>query len=62
MRRMMHLFPKLGDREPWINPQRFSRDKKMIRFGTLEDGVLVFSRPEPVDVAEAPEDPLRAAG
>jgi cation diffusion facilitator CzcD-associated flavoprotein CzcO len=45
MQRMMHRFPRQGDREPWLNPQDYSRDKKMIRFGSLEDGVLVFSRP-----------------
>ena len=43
MQRMMHRFPKQGDREPWINPQNYSRDKKMIRFGALEDGALIFS-------------------
>jgi cation diffusion facilitator CzcD-associated flavoprotein CzcO len=42
MQRMMHRFPKQGDREPWINPQNYSRDKKMIRSGELEDGVLHF--------------------
>jgi monooxygenase len=42
MQRMMHRFPKQGDREPWINPQNYSRDKKMIRFGELEDGALIF--------------------
>ena len=44
MQRMMHRFPKQGDREPWINPQNYSRDKKMIRFGALEDGALIFSK------------------
>ena len=33
MQRMMHRFPKQGDREPWVNPQNYGRDKKMIRFG-----------------------------
>src|SRR5262245_51039270 len=42
MQRMMHRFPKQGDREPWINPQNYSRDRKMIRFGVLEDGALIF--------------------
>lgn len=42
MQRMMDKFPRQGDREPWINPQNYSRDKKMIRQGALEDGVLVF--------------------
>jgi cation diffusion facilitator CzcD-associated flavoprotein CzcO len=34
-----------GDREPWINPQDYKRDKKMFRRGPLEDGALVFSAP-----------------
>jgi len=42
MQRMMDKFPRQGDREPWINPQNYSRDKKMIRQGALEDGVLMF--------------------
>ena len=45
MQRMMHRFPKQGDREPWINPQDYTRDKKMIRLAPLEDGALIFSNP-----------------
>ena len=45
MQRMMHRFPKQGDREPWINPQNYARDKKMIRHGALEDGALIFDNP-----------------
>jgi cation diffusion facilitator CzcD-associated flavoprotein CzcO len=45
MARMMDRFPKQGDREPWINPQNYKRDKQMIRFGELEDGVLMFNNP-----------------
>ena len=47
MQRMMHRFPRQGDREPWINPQNYSRDKKMIRSGTLEDGALIFDNRKP---------------
>ncbi len=43
MQREMHRFPKQGDHEPWINPQNYGKDKKMIRFAPLEDGALVFS-------------------
>ncbi|MBI3675238.1 MAG: NAD(P)/FAD-dependent oxidoreductase [Proteobacteria bacterium] len=46
MSRMMDRFPKQGDREPWINPQNYTRDKKMIRYGEIEDGVLAFSNPQ----------------
>ena len=45
MQRIMHLFPKQGDREPWLNTQNYSRDKKLIRDATIEDGVLLFSNP-----------------
>jgi monooxygenase len=43
MQRMMHCFPMQGDREPWLNPQNYTRDKKMIRTAPLEDGALVFT-------------------
>jgi cation diffusion facilitator CzcD-associated flavoprotein CzcO len=43
MQRMMHRFPMQGDREPWLNPQNYTRDKKMIRTAPLEDGALVFT-------------------
>lgn len=45
MQRLMHLFPKQGDREPWINTQNYGLDKKMIRDGAIDDGVLLFSNP-----------------
>ncbi|NEP88501.1 MAG: NAD(P)/FAD-dependent oxidoreductase [Okeania sp. SIO2C2] len=46
IQRVMHLFPKQGDCEPWIYPQNYQRDKKMIRHGALEDGALIFSNKE----------------
>ncbi|OFE13047.1 FAD-containing monooxygenase EthA [Pseudohongiella acticola] len=42
MQRMMHRFPKQGDREPWVNTQYYKRDRKLLRHGALEDGVLSF--------------------
>ena len=42
MQRMMHRFPRQGDREPWVNTQDYRRDRKMLRRGKLEDGVLSF--------------------
>ena len=41
--RSVKRLPKQGDREPWINPQDYKRDKKMFRAGDLEDGALTFS-------------------
>jgi len=62
MQRMMDKFPRQGDREPWINPQDYGRDKKMFRHGPLEDGALVFSAPAAKPAASEPEEiPLQAA-
>ena len=43
MQRAMHRFPRQGDREPWINPQNYHRDRAMIRSGAIEDGALQFT-------------------
>lgn len=43
MERSMHKFPRQSDREPWINPQNFKRDKKMFRKSPLEDGAMRFT-------------------
>jgi cation diffusion facilitator CzcD-associated flavoprotein CzcO len=44
MQRVMDRFPKQGDREPWINPQDFKRDKKMFAEADVDDGVMLFTR------------------
>jgi monooxygenase len=44
MQRVMDRFPKQGDREPWINPQNYGRDKKMFRSSPIDDGVMHFTR------------------
>jgi cation diffusion facilitator CzcD-associated flavoprotein CzcO len=44
MERMMDRMPKQGDREPWINPQNYTRDKKMFAKDPVEDGVMRFTR------------------
>ena len=45
MERVMPRMPRQGDREPWINPQNYKRDKEMFRHGELNDGVMIFSNP-----------------
>lgn len=45
MERVMPRMPRQGDREPWINPQNYKRDKDMFRHGEINDGVMVFSNP-----------------
>jgi cation diffusion facilitator CzcD-associated flavoprotein CzcO len=45
MQRILPRFPKQGDREPWINTQNYSLDKKLLRHGAVDDGVLLFGNP-----------------
>jgi cation diffusion facilitator CzcD-associated flavoprotein CzcO len=45
IQRVLDKLPKQGDREPWTNPQNYSRDRLMFRQGNLEDGALVFDNP-----------------
>ncbi len=42
MQRVMHRFARQGDREPWINPQRYRKDNRMMLRDPVEDGVLIF--------------------
>ena len=43
MARMMPLLPRQGDREPWINTQSYSADKKLIAKAPIVDGTMRFS-------------------
>lgn len=43
MQRVMPLFPKQGDRAPWINTQDYKRDKKLRGEAQFDDGALIFS-------------------
>lgn len=36
-------FPRQGDREPWINPQDYNKDRAMFRKAPVNDGVMRFS-------------------
>jgi len=38
----MHILPKQGDHEPWVNAQNYHRDKHMLRKNPIEDGVMIF--------------------
>lgn len=61
MQRVMHLFPKQGDREPWINPQNYQKDKKMFRDGPVDDGAMVFSNPASQTAANDDSEPVVTA-
>ena len=51
MQRMMPMLPKQGDREPWVNTQRYTADRKLLRKGDINDGVLLFTNPARVPAA-----------
>ena len=53
MTRTMHLLPRQGDHAPWLNPQDYRRDVKMIRRGAIDDGVMTFDTPDRVAVPVA---------
>jgi cation diffusion facilitator CzcD-associated flavoprotein CzcO len=55
MQRMMPMLPKQGDREPWINPQRYAVDRKLFR-QPVDDGVMRFTK-----VARAVAPPVASA-
>jgi hypothetical protein len=44
IQRAADRYPKQGDREPWINPQDYAKDKKMFRKAPVDDGVMTFTR------------------
>jgi monooxygenase len=59
MQRSMHLMPRQGDKDPWINTQNYSEDKKLILDKEIDDGVLRFSNPAcgaTTTLAEAADD------
>ena len=43
VRRASDRYPKQGDREPWINPQDYAKDKKMFRKAPVDDGDMRFT-------------------
>jgi cation diffusion facilitator CzcD-associated flavoprotein CzcO len=43
MQRDLHRFPRQGDREPWVNPQHYGRDRKLLEQDPIDDGVMRFT-------------------
>lgn len=48
IKRSLDALPRQGDHEPWLNPQDYRKDVKMIRRGKLDDGVMRFDAPDRV--------------
>ncbi len=54
IQRVIDRLPRQGDREPWLNPQNYGRDRKSFRDSPVDDGVMRFThvgRAEPAGVA-----------
>ena len=47
VQRSLHLLPQQGSRPPWRLHQNYLRDLVALRWGRVDDGVLVFSNPGP---------------
>jgi monooxygenase len=43
--RAQHLFPRQGSHDPWRNPQDYALDKERLGKATVDDGVMIFSKP-----------------
>jgi monooxygenase len=39
----MPQLPKQGDRDPWVNTQSYSRDRKLLLKEPVDDGVMRFT-------------------
>jgi hypothetical protein len=44
MQRAKDVMPKQGSKRPWKLYQNYAKDVMALRFGKVDDGVLVFSR------------------
>lgn len=54
VQRAMESFPKQGSRTPWKLHQNYAKDLVMLRFGSLHDDGMVFSKKPAVKAATAP--------
>jgi monooxygenase len=55
MQRAKDILPKQGSRRPWRLHQNYAKDMLALRFGSIDDGTLVFTRH-----AARPEEHLQA--
>jgi hypothetical protein len=46
VQRAIDAFPKQGDRKPWRLNQNYLLDMVALKFGTIDDGTLIFTKRE----------------
>ncbi|MEM8858448.1 MAG: NAD(P)/FAD-dependent oxidoreductase [Chloroflexota bacterium] len=49
-----HLFPRQGEHAPWVAPQDYKLEQKLLGQHPMDDGVLTFSRQEQVKESAVP--------
>ncbi|MEX2326330.1 MAG: FAD-containing monooxygenase EthA, partial [Pseudomonadales bacterium] len=54
VQRAMDQFPKQGRNEPWKVYQNYLKDKVVLGFSGVDDGVMIFSAPAPVQPLAEP--------
>ena len=45
MQRAMPIFPKQGDRAPWLNKQNYKFEKTLLQDEPIDDGAMTFTHP-----------------
>lgn len=56
VQRAIHLFPKQGDRAPWLVHQNYAKDVIALRYGSVDDE-MVFSNPVPANARRKEAEP-----
>ena len=49
VQRSLHRFPKQGSKLPWKLHQNYAKDVMLFRYGAVDDGTMVFSKPSAAD-------------
>ena len=62
IQRAASRFPKQGDREPWINPQDYAKDRKMFKSSPVDDGVMQFTSPSDAANRRSPTGDYQSVG
>ena len=48
IQRGIHLYPKQGSHEPWLNTQDYKKDKENLQNSPIDDGIMIFSKKKEV--------------
>jgi len=60
--RSLHKFPKQGSKLPWKLYQNYAKDLWLFRYGSVDDGTMIFSKKRAARAPHAEERRLEAVG